>query len=197
MKKIIFSSLLLLNVFALVAGGDDDFHFLYKNDQELLDWANKYAHRITNKSYCEDAVEDIRTLFTSDSEQLIEATQTGDLVTLQNIFSKKDKPESWIVDRAFQEAFNAKQPKKVLLFLLKNSSTKGSVFRAACTSGQIEMVKLFLEADATTHFMDSIANHEHIREAKDKGHLEVAKMIQAHLVAKGYGYASTIQLDQK
>lgn len=128
--------------------------------------------------------------------ELLAAAQNGDLATLQKIFSKNDTPESLVVDRAFLAAYDAQQPKDVQLFLLSKSSTKGSLWANACTRGPVELVKILIEDDAKTDARNTLANHCHILNAKDSGQIAIAQMVQAYLIAKGYDYAGTIQLDQ-
>jgi hypothetical protein len=133
----------------------------------------------------------------NDSEQMLAAAQTGDLTTLQNIFSKNDAPESLAIDRAFLAAYDAQQPKDVQLFLLSKSTTKGSLWANACTRGPVELVKILLEDDAKTDIRNTVIGHKHILDAKNAGQIEIAKTLQVYLVAKGYAYAGTIELDQK
>lgn len=121
------------------------------------------------------------------------AARTGDQKSLENIINTT-KPSSWALHRAFQEASLAGHT-TVLKFLLERIETKSNLLSWACSYGQESAVKTLLEDDANTMLMASIASHAHILEAKDTGHIEIAKMVRDHLVNKGYGYASTIKLE--
>jgi len=153
MKKLLFSSLLLLNGTNILAKGD--------------------------------------------SETLLQAAKTGNIAQLTIIFSEKETPNSWTIDTAFQQAFEAGQSKDILTLLLQNSSTKGQLLRDACTRGDVKMVDFLLEYDRTTskNLMDSIASIQNIEEARNTGHKDIAKTIQDYLLAKGYLYAKTIKID--
>jgi hypothetical protein len=131
-----------------------------------------------------------------DNNALIAAAQTGDLAALKVIFSDDNLSLGAMVDAAFLAAYYAQQPKDVQLFLLSKSTTKGSLWTNACTRGPVELVKILIEDDAKTDGRNTLANHCHILNAKDSGQIAIAQMVQAHLIAKGYDYAGTIQLNQ-
>ena len=132
-----------------------------------------------------------------DNNALIAAAQTGDLATLKVILSDENLSLGTIVDTAFLAAYHAQQPKDVQLFLLNKSTTKGSLWVDACTYGPIKLVEILLEDDAKTDVRNTLANHRHILDAKNAGQIAIAQMVKNHLINKGYGYAATIDLDQK
>jgi len=144
----------------------------------------------------------------AEGDDLVTTARTCDLEKL-TFFFEKNKPNDWTCHQAFQgvstafqedsnkqeSSLDQKKQEGILMFLLKNISTKSDLLKWACSRGKDTAVKVLLEDDADSCLMASIANHIHILEARDAGHTTIAKMVKSHLIKKGYGYAGTIDLE--